>query len=88
MDKPRPIKKGDSNPDGYGNVYAVAKNGTAYILDRAECYDRLRSPHSSIIWKVAIKRPGDRRFEWNETYDRRKDAVAWIHADIAASEVK
>ena len=84
--KTKTAKPGDPNPDGYGEVYALAKDGTAFVLDRAECYDRFRTPHSSIIWKVAIKHPDDRHFEWNETYDRRRDAVAAIHAAIAKAQ--
>lgn len=79
IENPRP---GLPNPDGYGTIYAVAPDGTAYVLDRKESYDRLHSPHAYISWAVHIRHAGAKRFEWNETYRTRRDAVAAIKAAL------
>ncbi len=80
IDNPRP---GLPNPDGYGTIYAVAPNGDAFVINRKAYYDGIRTPRSGVDWAVEIKRRGDRRFEWNETYNTRREAVAWIRAEVS-----
>lgn len=77
---------GQPNPDGYGTIYATAKDGTAYVLDRRSFYDGIRTPRSGVEWAVHVRRPGQRRFEWNETYGKRSEAVFWIRCQIAVAE--